>query len=212
MATMLGGDRVARMLAAEGVDTVFGIIDGSYFGLYSRLGAHGIRLITPRHETTAVHMAGAYARLTGRLGVCIASNGPGRRQRAAGRRGRAGRGQPGAAAHELAALADRRPRPRRHLPVLRPGRGHAADDEVERRGHEHRACPRDAAPGVADLVAGPSRCGAPVHPRRRAQHRVRRARAARPAARRATGATPSSRRAPTRCARPPTCSSARRCR
>jgi acetolactate synthase I/II/III large subunit len=77
MGTMLGGDRVARMLAAEGVDTVFGIIDGSYFGLYSRLGAHGIRLITPRHETTAVHMAGAYARLTGRLGVCIASNGPG---------------------------------------------------------------------------------------------------------------------------------------
>jgi len=77
MDTGLGGDRVARMLAAEGVEVVFGIIDGSYFGLYSRLGAHGIRLITPRHETTAVHMAGAYARLTGRLGVCIASNGPG---------------------------------------------------------------------------------------------------------------------------------------
>jgi len=77
MDTGLGGDRVARMLAAEGVGVVFGIIDGSYFGLYSRLGAHDIRLITPRHETTAVHMAGAYARLTGRLGVCIASNGPG---------------------------------------------------------------------------------------------------------------------------------------
>lgn len=77
MATAPGGDRVARMLAAEGVDTVFGIIDGSYFGLYSRLGPHGIRLITPRHETTAVHMAGAYARLTGRLAVCLASNGPG---------------------------------------------------------------------------------------------------------------------------------------
>ncbi len=72
-----GGERVVRMLAAEGVDTVFGIIDGSYFGLYAQLGAHGIRLVTPRHETTAVHMAGAYARLTGRLGVCIASNGPG---------------------------------------------------------------------------------------------------------------------------------------
>ncbi len=77
MATAPGGDRIARMLAAEGVDTVFGIIDGSYFGLYSRLREHGIRLITPRHETTALHMAGAYARLTGKLGVCIASNGPG---------------------------------------------------------------------------------------------------------------------------------------
>ena len=31
----------------------------------------------PRHEAAAAHMAGAYARLTGRLGVCMASNGPG---------------------------------------------------------------------------------------------------------------------------------------
>jgi acetolactate synthase-1/2/3 large subunit len=77
MTKVLGGERVVQMLEAEGVDTVFGIIDGSYFGLYSALRDHGIRLITPRHETTAVHMAGAYARLTGRLGVCIASNGPG---------------------------------------------------------------------------------------------------------------------------------------
>lgn len=77
MSTGHGGERIAAMLAAEGVDTVFGIIDGSYFGLYSSLGAHGIRLITPRHETSAVHMAGAYARITGTLGVCIASNGPG---------------------------------------------------------------------------------------------------------------------------------------
>ncbi len=74
---MSGGELIATMLEAEGVEVVFGIIDGSYFGLYSSLGRHGIRLITPRHESTAVHMAGAYARVTGRLGVCIASNGPG---------------------------------------------------------------------------------------------------------------------------------------
>ncbi len=72
-----GGDVIASMLEAEGVEVVFGIIDGSYFGLYSSLERHGIRLVTPRHESTAAHMAGAYARLTGRLGVCIASNGPG---------------------------------------------------------------------------------------------------------------------------------------
>lgn len=72
-----GGERLARMLAAEGVEVVFGIIDGTYFGLYSHLRDHGIRLVTPRHETTALHMAGAYARITGRLGVAIASNGPG---------------------------------------------------------------------------------------------------------------------------------------
>ena len=77
MTAVSGGERIASMLAAEGVETVFGIIDGSYYGLYSSLGAHGIRLITPRHETSALHMAGAYARVTGKLGVCIASNGPG---------------------------------------------------------------------------------------------------------------------------------------
>jgi acetolactate synthase I/II/III large subunit len=72
-----GGEIVARMLAAEGVDTVFGIIDGTYFGLYTSLPEVGIDLVSPRHETSAAHMAGAYARMTGRLGVCIASNGPG---------------------------------------------------------------------------------------------------------------------------------------
>jgi len=77
MAEITGGALIARMLQAEGVEVVFGIIDGSYFGLYSSLRDVGIRLVTPRHETSAVHMAGAYARLTGRLGVCIASNGPG---------------------------------------------------------------------------------------------------------------------------------------
>lgn len=72
-----GGELVARMLAAEGVDTVFGIIDGTYYGLYSSFPTVGIELFSPRHETSAAHMAGAYARMTGRLGVCMASNGPG---------------------------------------------------------------------------------------------------------------------------------------
>ena len=77
MNTTTGGEVLARMLQAEDVDVVFGIIDGTYFGFYSALHRLGIRLITPRHETSAAHAAGAYARLTGRLGVCMASNGPG---------------------------------------------------------------------------------------------------------------------------------------
>ncbi len=77
MDKMTGGEVIARMLRLEGVEKVFGIIDGTYFGLYSSLGKYGIELITPRHETCAAHMAGAYARMTGKLGVCIASNGPG---------------------------------------------------------------------------------------------------------------------------------------
>lgn len=77
MAMQTGGNLIAQMLRAEGVDFVFGIIDGSYVGLNIALREYGIQLISPRHETSAAHMAGAYARLTGKLGVCIASNGPG---------------------------------------------------------------------------------------------------------------------------------------
>jgi len=77
MAEISGGEIIARMLQKEGVEKVFGIIDGTYFGFYSALHRLGIAIVTPRHETSAAHMAGAYARLTGRLGVCMASNGPG---------------------------------------------------------------------------------------------------------------------------------------
>lgn len=77
MSETSGGEVLARMLQAEGVEKVFGIIDGTYFGFYSSLHRLGIEIVTPRHETCAAHMAGAYARLTGRLGVCMASNGPG---------------------------------------------------------------------------------------------------------------------------------------
>ncbi len=72
-----GGKVIADVLAAEGVGKVFGIPDGTYLGLLNALVARNIPVVTPRHETTALHMAGAYARLTGKLGVAIASNGPG---------------------------------------------------------------------------------------------------------------------------------------
>lgn len=77
MSAITSGELIAAMLKAEGVDTVFGIIDGTYFGFYSSLRRVGIRLVTPRHESSAVHAAGAYSRATGKLGVAMASNGPG---------------------------------------------------------------------------------------------------------------------------------------
>ncbi len=72
-----GGQIIARMLKAEGVEAFFGIVDGTYLQLCAHCVEQGMRMITPRHEAVAAHMAGAYARLTGKLGVCIASNGPG---------------------------------------------------------------------------------------------------------------------------------------
>ncbi len=77
MVQVKGGEVIAAMLAKEGVSVVFGIVDGTYMGLYASFEKYGIRLVSPRHETSAAHMAGAYARLTGKLGVCMASNGPG---------------------------------------------------------------------------------------------------------------------------------------
>jgi acetolactate synthase-1/2/3 large subunit len=72
-----GGAIIARMLKQEGVEKFFGIIDGTYTRLFKNCVDMGMQMITPRHESIAAHMAGAYARLTGKLGVCLASSGPG---------------------------------------------------------------------------------------------------------------------------------------
>jgi acetolactate synthase-1/2/3 large subunit len=77
MAETTGGAVLAAMLEREGVEKFFGIVDGTYTQLFAHCVERGIQMISPRHEAVAAHMAGAYARLTGRLGVCIASNGPG---------------------------------------------------------------------------------------------------------------------------------------
>src|SRR3989304_4601971 len=77
MADTTGGAIIARMLKQEGVEKFFGIVDGTYTQLFAHCVELGIEMISPRHEAVAAHMTGAYARLTGTLGVCIASNGPG---------------------------------------------------------------------------------------------------------------------------------------
>jgi acetolactate synthase-1/2/3 large subunit len=77
MAETTGGSIIARMLQQEGVEKLFGIVDGTYTQLFAHCVEVGMEMISPRHEAVAAHMAGAYARLTGKLGVCIASNGPG---------------------------------------------------------------------------------------------------------------------------------------
>jgi len=77
MAETTGGAIIAAMLQREGVEAFFGIVDGTYTQLFAHCVELGMKMISPRHESVAAHMAGAYARLTGGLGVCIASNGPG---------------------------------------------------------------------------------------------------------------------------------------
>jgi acetolactate synthase I/II/III large subunit len=77
MANTSGGEIIAKILKEEGVEKVFGIPDGTYLKMLANFVKLGIEIITPRHEANAAHMAGAYARMTGKLGVCMASNGPG---------------------------------------------------------------------------------------------------------------------------------------
>ena len=73
-----GGDAVCEALDALGVDVVFGIPSQQNLALYDALRRNGrIRIVVARHEAGAVHAADGYARATGRLGVAIASTGPG---------------------------------------------------------------------------------------------------------------------------------------
>ena len=72
-----GAEIVWACLGAEGVDTVFGYPGGAVIPLYDALRGSGVRHILTRHEQGAVFAAEGYARSTGRVGVAIATSGPG---------------------------------------------------------------------------------------------------------------------------------------
>jgi acetolactate synthase-1/2/3 large subunit len=75
---MTGADALLRSLEAEGVEVVFGLPGGAILPTYDAL-ARGttIRHVLARHEQGAGHMAEGYARASGRVGVAIATSGPG---------------------------------------------------------------------------------------------------------------------------------------
>src|ERR1700758_407572 len=70
---------LVERLLAWGVDTIFGLPGDGINGVFEALRTHKdqIRFIHVRHEEAAAFMACAYAKFTGRLGVCIATSGPG---------------------------------------------------------------------------------------------------------------------------------------
>src|SRR5712692_3733898 len=72
-----GADIVLQCLRAEGVDLVFGYPGGAIMPLYDALEGSGVRHILTRHEQGAVFAAEGYARATGKVGVAIATSGPG---------------------------------------------------------------------------------------------------------------------------------------
>ncbi len=68
---------IARALIARGVSRVFGLQGGHIQPIWDFLAQGGVEIIDVRHEQAAVHMAHAHAELSGEIGVCLATAGPG---------------------------------------------------------------------------------------------------------------------------------------
>ena len=75
---MTGAQIICESLVREGVEVIFGILGGAILPLYDTLPRYPqLRHILVRHEQGAVHAAEGYARATGKVGVCLATSGPG---------------------------------------------------------------------------------------------------------------------------------------
>ena len=74
---LTGADILIRALEHEGVDVMFGVPGGAILHAYDSLYHSSIRHILARHEQGGGHMASGYAHATGRVGVTIATSGPG---------------------------------------------------------------------------------------------------------------------------------------
>ena len=74
---MNGASSLVASLEAAGVDVMFGIPGGAILPAYDPIFSSSIRHILVRHEQGAGHAATGYAQVTGRVGVCIATSGPG---------------------------------------------------------------------------------------------------------------------------------------
>ncbi len=75
---MTGAQIICESLVKEGVEVIFGFPGGAVLPLYDTLARYPqLRHILVRHEQGAAHAADGYARATGKVGVCIATSGPG---------------------------------------------------------------------------------------------------------------------------------------
>ena len=72
-----GAHIIWSVLVEQGVDTVFGYPGGAILPAYDALLDHPIRHVLVRHEQGATHMADGYARASGKVGVAVATSGPG---------------------------------------------------------------------------------------------------------------------------------------
>jgi acetolactate synthase-1/2/3 large subunit len=75
---MTGAQILCESLVREGVEVMFGILGGAILPFYDTIPQYPqLRHILVRHEQAAAHAADGYARITGKVGVCLATSGPG---------------------------------------------------------------------------------------------------------------------------------------
>ncbi len=72
-----GAEGMLKVLEEENIEYIFGYPGGSVIPIYDKLYSAKIKHILPRHEQGGIHAADGYARSTGRVGVCMATSGPG---------------------------------------------------------------------------------------------------------------------------------------
>ncbi|MBA7602066.1 Acetolactate synthase large subunit [subsurface metagenome] len=77
MGEITGGELILKHLAQEKVTHIFGVPDFAYNPILGKLDKYGIRLITPRHEAAAAHMADAFYRASGQVAATLSGAGPG---------------------------------------------------------------------------------------------------------------------------------------
>ncbi len=73
----IGSEAMCEALLDEGVEYLFGYPGGAIMPFYDALPDYPLRHVLTRHEQAAAHAADGYARATGRVGVCVATSGPG---------------------------------------------------------------------------------------------------------------------------------------
>ncbi|MDR2488154.1 MAG: biosynthetic-type acetolactate synthase large subunit [Desulfovibrio sp.] len=76
---LTGAQILVECLGREGIDTIFGYPGGAVIDIYDELSRHQntLRHILVRHEQAAVHAADGYSRVSGKVGVCLVTSGPG---------------------------------------------------------------------------------------------------------------------------------------
>ena len=163
--TRIGADVLCEALLRQGVDVFFSYPGGVILPLYDVLGDYPeLRHILVRHEQGGAHAADGYARVTGRVGVCMGTSGPGCHEPRHRHRHRPPRLRPDGRDHrQRAGRADRQGR----LPGDRHQRHHAADDQAQLPG------PRRRRPAAGHRRGVPHRPDRPPGPGPRRHHQGR---------------------------------------